>query len=120
MSCPASPTTLERIKREIPIRELVEAAGVELKRHGQDYRGLCPLHEDREPSLVVSPEKNLWHCLGACQFTVTLYHLHDFRSEERTEKSEIANCHRNLASSRGGRGGKVWSHPSANARGGFS
>src|SRR6185295_5886784 len=21
---------------------------------------------DREPSLVISPDKNLWHCLGAC------------------------------------------------------
>ena len=29
--------------------------------------GLCPFHDDREPSLVISPEKNLWHCLGACQ-----------------------------------------------------
>jgi DNA primase len=29
--------------------------------------GLCPFHADREPSLVVSPKKNLWHCLGACQ-----------------------------------------------------
>lgn len=25
-----------------------------------------PFHDDREPSLVISPEKNLWHCLGAC------------------------------------------------------
>ena len=29
--------------------------------------GLCPFHDDHEPSLVVSPKKNLWHCLGACQ-----------------------------------------------------
>jgi len=26
-----------------------------------------PFHDDHEPSLVVSPKKNLWHCLGACQ-----------------------------------------------------
>ncbi|MCC6706955.1 MAG: toprim domain-containing protein, partial [Gammaproteobacteria bacterium] len=24
-------------------------------------------HDDHEPSLVISPDKNLWHCLGACQ-----------------------------------------------------
>ena len=29
--------------------------------------GRCPFHEDRTPSLVVTPSKNLWHCLGACQ-----------------------------------------------------
>ena len=34
---------------------------------GRTLLGLCPFHDDREPSLVVSPEKNLWHCLGACQ-----------------------------------------------------
>ena len=32
-----------------------------------DLLGLCPFHDDHEPSLVISPEKNLWHCLGACQ-----------------------------------------------------
>jgi DNA primase catalytic core len=28
--------------------------------------GLCPFHDDRNPSLVITPSKNLWHCLGAC------------------------------------------------------
>ena len=34
---------------------------------GRTCGGLCPFHDDREPSLVVTPAKNLWHCLGACQ-----------------------------------------------------
>lgn len=29
--------------------------------------GRCPFHYDKTPSLVVSPESNLWNCLGACQ-----------------------------------------------------
>jgi DNA primase len=45
----------------------VEAEGIELRRHGTDLLGLCPFHDDREPSLVVSPKGDLWHCLGACQ-----------------------------------------------------
>ena len=28
--------------------------------------GRCPFHEDRTPSFVVTPSKNLWNCLGAC------------------------------------------------------
>jgi DNA primase catalytic core len=55
-----------RLKREVSLLALVEAAGIALKRHGKDYLGLCSLHDDKEPSLVISPEKNLWHCLGAC------------------------------------------------------
>jgi DNA primase catalytic core len=58
---------IERLKEETSLERLVEARGVKLKRHGEDLVGLCPFHEDREPSLVVSPKKNLWHCLGACQ-----------------------------------------------------
>ena len=59
--------TIERLKQDVSLQRLVEARGVNLTRHGADLQGLCPFHDDREPSLVVSPKKNLWHCLGACQ-----------------------------------------------------
>ena len=58
---------IERLKQEVSLQRLVEARGIELKRHGADLLGLCPFHDDQEPSLVISPKKNLWHCLGACQ-----------------------------------------------------
>ena len=62
-----SEAEIERLKSGISLQRLAEARGVKLKRHGADWLGLCPFHGDREPSLVISPEKNLWHCLGACQ-----------------------------------------------------
>jgi DNA primase catalytic core len=58
---------IERLKRETDLAELVRRRGVRLERHGKDLIGLCPFHDDHEPSLVVTPSKNLWHCLGACQ-----------------------------------------------------
>jgi DNA primase len=57
---------IERLKAEVSLERLVSAAGIELRRHGADLLGLCPFHDDHEPSLVISPKKNLWHCLGAC------------------------------------------------------
>jgi len=57
---------VERLKKEISVQRLVEARGIKLTRHGADLLGLCPFHDDRNPSLVVTPTKNLWHCLGAC------------------------------------------------------
>ena len=57
---------LERLKREIDLAELVRSSGVKLRQHGKDLLGLCPFHDDKEPSLVVTPAKNLWNCLGAC------------------------------------------------------
>lgn len=58
---------LARLKVEVSVQRLVEGCGVELRRQGRDLVGRCPFHEDDSPSLVVSPGKNLWHCLGACQ-----------------------------------------------------
>jgi DNA primase catalytic core len=58
---------IERLKREVSLERLAEARGIRLERHGADLLGLCPFHEDHEPSLVITPTKNLWHCLGACQ-----------------------------------------------------
>jgi hypothetical protein len=55
---------IERLKQEVGLQRLVEAQGIELKRHGADLLGLCPFHDDREPSLVVSPKK-----VGTCMRT---------------------------------------------------
>jgi DNA primase len=58
---------IERLKTAVSVQRLAEARGVELKRHGADLIGRCPFHADKTPSLVITPGKNLWHCLGACQ-----------------------------------------------------
>jgi DNA primase catalytic core len=58
---------IERVKAGCSVVAVVRAHGVELKKVGRDWHGRCPFHEDDTPSLVVSPDKGLWHCLGACQ-----------------------------------------------------
>jgi hypothetical protein len=60
---------LARLKAEVSLVRLVEAKGIVLAKHGAggDLVGRCPFHEDRTPSFVVSPSKNLWRCHGACQ-----------------------------------------------------
>jgi DNA primase catalytic core len=56
----------ERIKREVSIQRLAEARGIKLVRSGKELIGLCPFHDDRNPSLNIDPVKNVWHCKGAC------------------------------------------------------
>ena len=58
---------IERLKEQVSVVSLVQAHGVELRKAGKDLVGRCPFHDDKTPSLVVTPAKNLWHCLGACQ-----------------------------------------------------
>ncbi|MCC6666296.1 MAG: toprim domain-containing protein [Polyangiaceae bacterium] len=62
-----SEAEIQRLKREVSVERLAQARGVKLRQHGKDLMGLCPFHDDHEPSLVITPDKNLWHCLGACQ-----------------------------------------------------
>lgn len=55
---------IERLKSEVAVERLVEAAGIALAKAGKDLLGRCPFHEDATASLVVTPAKNLWHCFG--------------------------------------------------------
>jgi len=78
-----------RLKTEVSIVRLVEATGIELEKHGgSDLVGRCPFHDGRTPSLVVSPDKNLWHCLGACGVggsVIDFYHQTLLESPEALE-----------------------------------
>ncbi|MCU7850446.1 MAG: toprim domain-containing protein [Candidatus Thiodiazotropha sp. (ex Lucinoma kastoroae)] len=58
---------LEQLKKDISVQRLAESQGIQLKRSGAELLGLCPFHDDKEPSLAINPKKNIWHCLGACK-----------------------------------------------------
>jgi DNA primase len=54
---------VEEVKAKVNIVDLI-GRYVALKPAGKSYKGRCPFHPDNTPSLVVSPEKGLWHCFG--------------------------------------------------------
>jgi DNA primase len=60
-----SPTRAEidRLKREVPIADLIERY-VRLRPESSQLMGLCPFHEDRNPSLAVYPKTNRFYCFG--------------------------------------------------------
>ena len=37
---------------------------IPLTRAGRNYKALCPFHEEKNPSFMVSPEKQVFHCFG--------------------------------------------------------
>lgn len=51
------------VKDRLAIEDVV-ADYVTLKRSGANMTGLCPFHEEKTPSFMVSPAKNIFHCFG--------------------------------------------------------
>ena len=57
-------TELNDIKQNQRLDLLLPSLGFELHKHGSDLKILCPFHDDKNPSLIITPEKNLWHCMA--------------------------------------------------------
>ena len=60
-----SPLSAEAVKQRIEIEQLLRRYNVPLKRTKPDQlMAKCPFHEDKTPSLSVTPSKGLFHCFG--------------------------------------------------------
>jgi len=55
---------VKEIKEKVDIVSLFASFGVVLKKKGSSYLGLCPFHEDHNPSLSVDRDKGLYNCFG--------------------------------------------------------
>jgi len=54
----------DQVKAKIDIVSLFEYFGTNLSKKGKSHTGLCPFHDDKNPSLSVDQEKGLFNCFG--------------------------------------------------------
>ncbi|WP_312077288.1 DNA primase [Chryseobacterium sp.] len=54
-----SKQTIDKIFSTIRVEEIV-GEYVQLKRAGSNFKGLSPFHEEKSPSFIVSPSKQIW------------------------------------------------------------
>lgn len=54
---------LENLRMNVKIEELYQG---QLKKSGKTYLGVCPFHEEKNPSFAIYPETNSWYCFAGC------------------------------------------------------
>lgn len=55
-----------QIREKIDIVALMSEF-IPLKKAGRNFKANCPFHNDKTPSLVISPERQIWHCFGCAK-----------------------------------------------------
>ncbi len=55
--------TIQEVQETVRVEEVIEDF-LNLKRRGVNLIGLCPFHDEKTPSFVVSPAKNIYKCFG--------------------------------------------------------
>jgi DNA primase catalytic core len=54
----------DEVKEKVDIVSLFSHFGVALEKKGKSHTGLCPFHDDKNPSLSVDRQKGLYNCFG--------------------------------------------------------
>lgn len=77
-----------QVREKIDIASLISEY-VPLKKAGRNFKAACPFHNEKTPSFVVSPERQIWHCFGCGKGGDCYTFLMDYENLEFLEALRI-------------------------------
>ena len=57
--------SIDLIKQRLDIIDIASDY-LKLTKAGSNHKALCPFHTEKTPSFIINPERQTWHCFGAC------------------------------------------------------
>ncbi|MFH1749528.1 MAG: DNA primase [bacterium] len=87
------PNELEEIKNRIDLVELISLY-IPVKKSGRNHKALCPFHNEKTASLMISPEKQIWHCFGCFPKGEQIKTLNGLHSIEKIKPGDKVLTHR--------------------------
>lgn len=88
--------SVDELKSQLNIVDVVGRV-IPLKRAGANYKGVCPFHNEKTPSFVVSDQKQIFTCFGCgatgdmIEFTKRYYNLDFIEACEKLAKENGLN-----------------------------
>jgi DNA primase len=79
---------IDEIKSRLDIIDVISRY-IPVKKLGANFKAVCPFHQEKTPSFVISPDKQIWHCFGCGRGGDAFTFVMEFEKVDFPEAAEI-------------------------------